>query len=96
MGILDMFTQSDRLKNVLLGIINMLLLLGIFLLGHNSAIWTNEQIQTYCSIDWCNAYRMNTGIFNTSIITGVNDTFNISDLGLNPKLNFTLVNVSGS
>ena len=59
MGLLDMFTDDQRLKNVLMGIFNMLLILGIYFLGHNSAVWTNEQIEQYCSVDWCNAYRAN-------------------------------------
>ena len=66
MGLLDMFTDNERLKNILLGILNMLLLLGIFFLGFNAANWTSSQIQQYCSVDWCNAYRMNNGMIDTS------------------------------
>jgi hypothetical protein len=42
------FVSSMRFRNMLLGILNMMLILGVFLLGHNSAYWTNTEIEKYC------------------------------------------------
>jgi len=78
MGLFDMFTDNERLKNILLGILNMLLLLGVFLLGFNASHWTSSQIQQYCSVDWCNAYRANGGIINISYIEKNNEVSNIT------------------
>lgn len=55
--ILDSILDSPRTTNVLLGIINMMLILGVFFLGFASAGWTSEQLKGYCE-QYANATRM--------------------------------------
>lgn len=40
--------DSTRTQNILLGILNMMLILGVFFLGFTAAGWTNDQIESYC------------------------------------------------
>lgn len=40
--------ESERTKNILLGILNMMLILGVFFLGFNAAGWTSAQVEEYC------------------------------------------------
>jgi hypothetical protein len=97
MGLLDMFVKSDRLKNVLLGILNTLLLLGIFLLGFNAANWTNEQIKDYCSIEWCRAAQMNNYQLGEIGNSSFSNTSNLTDIALNwsaSKYNSTIWNLT--
>jgi hypothetical protein len=42
------FLVSQRMGNILRGIISMLLLLGVFLVGFDAAHYTNEQVKEYC------------------------------------------------
>jgi hypothetical protein len=42
------FLSSQRFKNILLGVFNMLLLIGVFFLGFDASHWTNDQIKQYC------------------------------------------------
>jgi hypothetical protein len=45
---LDKLFRSQRTRNVLIAVFDIMIILVAFLLGHNSAYWTNNQIEKYC------------------------------------------------
>ena len=49
MGLLNLI-ESERTKNILLGIFNVLLLLAVYFLGMYSAHETNKQIEKYMQV----------------------------------------------
>ena len=68
---------DPRLQNILIAIFDMLLFLGVYFLGMNTAYWTNQEVKKYCeNYNMLPKTPMNSSAINT---TSLNTTLlNIS------------------
>ena len=72
---------DPRLQNILIAVFDMLLFLGVYFLGMNTAHWTNEEIKQYC-INYNMLPKNQTNYNNiTWNVTGLNN--NVKSLGFN-------------
>ncbi len=60
---------DPRLQNILIAIFDMLLFLGVFLLGMNAAYMTNQQVKEYCeNYNMLPKTPMNSSAINTTLL----------------------------